>query len=318
MTTSSVRGLIAGLVLLSWTSGCAAEQLDRSAFEPTYEQQFSTAAIPASFGTSYPEMRTCYYYGSQNQNADQPLSARFTARTYGGINNVMVDSVYLPGALTPKVEDGWLCIDAYPLDEQQALTAGQGTRTFASAVVTTQGKFAQAYGYFEIRATLPAVSGTWPAFWLLPVVKTKENGGRLAEIDVFEHYGAPRTLISKNKPVIIDRVGRPFSTLHYLGSEGKEVSKSNSREQSQASTPRLDLAVPHTFGVLWTPTLFTFYCDDAQVFQTPNPGVADPHYMVVNLDVSPNAGPINVADFSNPSTPVRFAVDWMRAWSIKP
>lgn len=317
MTAHLVRIILPGCILAFWTPGFASEQLDRTGFEQTFEQQFSTAADPAGFHAAYPGLRTWYYYGSQNQDADQPQSARFTARTYGGIHNVMVDPSYLPGALTPKVADGWLCIDAYPLDDQQRLTAGQGKKTFASAVVTTQGSFAQTYGYFEIRATLPAVSGTWPAFWLLPVTKTKENNGRLAEIDVFEHYAGTRTLVSQNKPVIIDRVGRPFSTLHYLGPEGKEVSKSNTKEQSKASAPRLDLAVPHVFGVLWTQTSFTFYIDEARTFETPNPGVADPHYLLVNLDVSPNAGPVTTTDYADPAKPVRYAIDWMRAWSIK-
>lgn len=49
-----------------------------------------------------------------------------------------------------------------------------------------EGKgFAQAYGYFEIKAKLPQGMGLWPAFWLIGVDKSNSA----AEIDVMEDYG---------------------------------------------------------------------------------------------------------------------------------
>lgn len=46
--------------------------------------------------------------------------------------------------------------------------------------------FAHQYGYFEMRAKLPAGPGVWPAFWLIGVDKSQYS----SEIDVIEQYGA--------------------------------------------------------------------------------------------------------------------------------
>ncbi len=45
--------------------------------------------------------------------------------------------------------------------------------------------FAQTYGYFEMRAKLPAGEGVWPAFWLMGTERSKYA----VEVDVMEFYG---------------------------------------------------------------------------------------------------------------------------------
>ena len=44
-----------------------------------------------------------------------------------------------------------------------------GSYHYTEGLITSSGKFAQTFGYFEMRAKLPteAGPGTWPAFWLL-------------------------------------------------------------------------------------------------------------------------------------------------------
>ena len=68
------------------------------------------------------------------------------------------------------------------------ITASPGGNTagepYTSGVITTQGSFAQLYGYFDITAELPAGVGSWPAFWLLPQHQTGSQ-----ELDVMEEYG---------------------------------------------------------------------------------------------------------------------------------
>ena len=291
------------------TAVAAGDPLDRSGLAPAYAEEFAAPADPVAFLKAYPDLRTNYYFGHTQRSG--PLSAQFTSRTYPGIRNVMVDALYCPGARSPRVEGGHLVLEAHRLEEPLRATCGNGQRDFASAMVSTQKHFAQVYGYYEIRARLPAQSGTWPAFWLLPTAKTPQNRGRLAEIDVFEHYGGTRTVLSGGtKPVVIDRIGRPFSTVHYL-ENGVEKRATNAQAQSQPPAPRLDLRQFHTFGVLWTSEEFVFYIDERETFRTPNVGVDDPHYIVVNLDVSPNGG--DVAD----DLRAVLEVDWIRAWRLK-
>ena len=53
----------------------------------------------------------------------------------------------------------------------------------------TQGKEAiQPYGYWEMRARIPAASGTWPAFWAIPYDLNAANDNSLSvyEIDTME------------------------------------------------------------------------------------------------------------------------------------
>lgn len=277
------------------------DRLDRSKLVRTFAEEFATTADAKAFVTSYPQLRTNFYFGYQARDKGQDW--QFQSRAYPGTRNVMVDGVYMPGACTPHVMNGMLYLNAYPLLPKDKMTAGQGKRDFASALVTTQGAFAQTFGYFEIKAKLPEQSGTWPAFWLLPVEKTVANQGRLAEVDVFEHYGGTKTVMSGTTPVVIDRVGRPFSTVHTL-IDGVE------KNMGRVPTDRIDLKQFHTFGVLWTPAEFVFYVDDRETFRTPNPGVSDSHYMVVNLDISENAGAVD------PKLKTSLIVDWMRAWRI--
>ena len=71
-----------------------------------------------------------------------------------------------------------------------------GDRQFTSGVLTTYCIFSQAYGYFEMRARLPAGKGLWPAFWLLPTDQSWPP-----EIDIME--------------VLDDNPRKLYGTVHY-------------------------------------------------------------------------------------------------------
>ena len=59
-----------------------------------------------------------------------------------------------------------------------------GLYHYISGLLTTQGRFAQLYGVFQIRLLVPAVRATWPAFWLLPT-----DGSWPPELDGVEILG---------------------------------------------------------------------------------------------------------------------------------
>lgn len=268
----------------------------------TFQEEFLDAAGPGAFPDLYPRWKTNYYFGNQSD---------ITSRGYVGTISIMLDGKFAPQptVLGPMTKDGHLNIFAYRMAPAEFEKYGKGgTHPYAAGVVTTEKSFAQAFGYFEVSAKLPDCSGTRPAFWLLPVAKTPENGGRLAEIDVFEHYGGPITVLSGGtRPVVIDRVGKPVSTLHY-GTVTDEKRLSN----AQKLPPRIDLSRFHTFGLLWTPTAMSFYIDQAETWTIANPGVVDPHYLVLSLDVLNGAG-----DPANCRFPSAMIVDYVRAWTLR-
>jgi beta-glucanase (GH16 family) len=52
--------------------------------------------------------------------------------------------------------------------EQRTVTYGGATRSYATGEVSSFFNFRQQNGYFEARVKYPAVTGLWPAFWLMP------------------------------------------------------------------------------------------------------------------------------------------------------
>ena len=305
-------------------SGCA-DAIPRLGPE-TYHLEFATPASPEQFATLYPGLSTWGYFGDEplKLRPSKPrltLAERFTSRTWPGIQDVYVDPDYCPGAITPKVTSG-LEIDAYRLDTQAGQAAcGQGRRAWASAIVTSQpnpygpdGKlaFAQAYGYFEVEARLPCVPGRWPAFWLLGTLT-----GNNTEIDVFEHYGGS-IAVQSGAPLrsfVINRIGQPFSTIHFTDSAGgrKIVSNASALPKIADAERKAFCDEKHKFGVYWSPTSFQFYVDRRETFSTPNPGITDPHYWVLNMDISPSAGdPMQEPGLS------AYLVYSVRAWALAP
>ena len=268
----------------------------------TFNENFSTPCpVHCNFNALYPNWKTNFYFG------DQSGCGGVSSREYGGVSNVMVDPCFLPDAFGPQAPNGNAYIYAYKFSPADAVAMG---RPYGSQVLTTQHSFAQALGYWEIRAKLPAisgvmVSGTWPAFWLLPTAVTPTNGGRLSEIDIFEEFGGVYTI--PGTKTTIDRRGQPLFTLHY-GVSGNEQKISNWPNNPPAP---IDATQFHVFGFLWTATTMTAYIDQVETFTAPNPGVVDPHYIVLSMDVGGEAG-----DPALGAYPAPLMIDYARVWSL--
>jgi len=52
--------------------------------------------------------------------------------------------------------------------EQRPVTFGGGSYSYATGEVSTFTNYRKQYGYYEARVKYPAVTGLWPAFWLMP------------------------------------------------------------------------------------------------------------------------------------------------------
>jgi len=166
---------------------------------------------------------------------------------------------------------------------------------YVSGILTTQGWFAQKYGYFEIRAKVPVGTGVWPAFWLLA-----DDGGWPPEIDILEGRG--------------QRPGDLVMTTHWrIPATGRIESCG------------FDFLLPdaanrfHDYGMLWQHDRIIYFIDRKPVSDIKVPvGFDDPMYIIVNLAMgSKYFGGVGVVDGESPVM-VEFEIDRISAYQIDP
>lgn len=166
-------------------------------------------------------------------------------------------------------------------------------REFISGLLTSRPSFTQKFGFFEIRARLPAGKALWPAFWLLP-----EDKSWPPEIDVFEVVGQQPDLI--------------VQTVHW-----RDPSAGGQRKASGCRT-RLPTASSqyHQYGVMWDEARLTYYIDRLPVAEiaTP-PGLDKKMYLLMNLAVGGSM--VGRADQDTP-LPAAMSIDWVAAYQRSP
>lgn len=217
---------------------------------------------------------------------------------WNGEQQIYVDPRYGGRATTPlgldpfSVRDGLLSITASRTPP--ALKEVLFNNEYISGILTTQGSFAQKFGYFEIRAKIPVGQGVWPAFWMLA-----NNGGWPPEIDVIEGRG--------------QRPGDLVMTTHWRIPNG--VVKSCGFDFTVPDAP----TAFHDYGVLWLPDRLIYFIDRKPVFDMRVPDTfVDPMYMMVNLAMGTKTLPgVGFVDATSPVT-VAFEIDRISAWQIDP
>ena len=201
-----------------------------------------------------------------------------------------INSNYAPTASVQPwaVNNGVMTLTAAPASASiQPLINGY---QYTSGQINTSQSFSQTYGYFEMRAQLPAGQGLWPAFWLLP-----ENSSWPPEIDAMEMLG--------NNPSVY------YTSIH-SGTASNEVNAGQADGVGDTSTGY------HTYGVDWEPDFITYYFDGQQVYKVATPADMNvPMYMIANLAVG-GGWPGN-ADATTPF-PANMNIDWIRAYSSLP
>ncbi|OQW96640.1 MAG: hypothetical protein BWK77_04070 [Verrucomicrobia bacterium A1] len=135
----------------------------------------------------------------------------------------------------------------------------QGDREYTSGLVETKGKFAQAFGRFEIRAKLPRSQGIWPAHWLLP-----EDGSWPPEIDIMECVGSQPDLVTMSLhmgewPALESQSG------DFIGPDFSQ-----------------DF---HVFALEWAPGELRWTVDDVERFFTTDNVPQVPMYLILNTAV---------------------------------
>jgi beta-glucanase (GH16 family) len=240
-------------------------------------------------GAAWPEARYWGGDGSDFRRKD----------AWNGEQQIYVDPRYsgrstIPLGLDPfKVRNGVLSIIASRTPA--ALKPVLFDNEYISGILTTQGSFAQKYGYFEIRAKVPIGTGVWPAFWMLA-----DDGGWPPEIDVMEGRG--------------QLVGDTVMTTHW-----------RIRPTGYVQHCGFDFQVPgassgfHNYGALWTQDRIVYFIDRQPVEDIKVPiGFDDPMYMIVNLAMG--AKYFTGVGFVTPESPetVAFEIDRISAYQIDP
>ncbi|HWU22338.1 MAG TPA: glycoside hydrolase family 16 protein [Nocardioides sp.] len=175
---------------------------------------------------------------------------------------------------------------------------GSFTTSYTGAHVGTVGKWAQAYGRYDVRARYPkSGSGLHGGYWLYPAKLTYGAWPASGEIDVAEWWSSVPTTV--------------LPTLHYSGS---------TQADSGSACTVADPTVWHDYALVWEPTQMQFSIDGQVCFTdswTPNsPLVApqpfdQPFNIIMNMAVDDTT---NNAVTSTTTLPATYEVDYVKAW----
>lgn len=211
----------------------------------TFDDEFNTFAPYTGFAGTW---QTGYWWG----------------RTNPGTREIEYYADHSPGTGPFAVHDGALHIAAAP-------SAGNELGLpYVSGIITTFPTFSQRFGFFEMRAQLPAGKAMWPAFWLAATDKSWPP-----ELDVMEALG---------------QTPHEYSMNTHSGAGGRDLHQTPHR-----ATVIPDLTAGfHIYGVDWEGDRVTWYFDGkAMATSVTPPDLNKPMYVIANLAVAgdPRYGP---------------------------
>lgn len=182
-----------------------------------------------------------------------------------------------------------------------------GTKSYTSGRINTQGKHDFKYGYFECRAKVPTGKGYLPAFWMMP---TDENlygqWPKCGEIDIMEVMG--------------QETNKAYGTIHY----GEPHDQSQGTYTVDAKDNFADQY--HTYACDWEPGKITWYIDGVKYHEESDwfsaksgqgevtyPAPFDqPFYMILNLAVGGSW--VGYPDESTTYDDQEFAIDYVKVY----
>jgi beta-glucanase (GH16 family) len=211
-----------------------------------------------------------------------PTASNGASLPSNGEEEWYINSNYGPtqGVKPWTVNNGVLTITATPTPSW--LSGSVNNYSYVSGELNTYHSFTQTYGYFEMRAQLPAGQGFWPAFWLMP-----EDGSWPPELDIMEALGQnPNYLVTTSHSA-------------YAG-----------MESLWTQVPNMTTGY-HTYGMDWEPDYITWYFDGKAVYQIATPAdMNKPMYIIANLAVGGNwPGPAD--GYSS----AQYNIDYIRAYA---
>jgi beta-glucanase (GH16 family) len=192
-----------------------------------------------------------------------------------------------PAPQTLAVRDGVLQLTAHRVAESQESAIWD--YQYASGMVSSHRLYRQTYGYFEMRARLPAGRGLWPAFWLLP-----QSGRWPPELDVLEALG--------------DDTHAYYASYHAGVGAGRTT-------RTSKIEPGADLSAGfHDYGLLWTREALIYFFDGEEVARYPTPAdMHEPMYLLLNLAIG---GVWAGAPDARTQFPARYEIDAVRVYRL--
>lgn len=178
--------------------------------------------------------------------------------------------------------------------------------------ISTQGKFEQKYGYFEVCCKLPKGAGIWSAFWMMcDGVGIVDGSGRDGtEIDIFE---SPFYTVSNKKNCI-------QSALHYDGYD-------EDHQQETVHTTHVYGKDPYetfnTYGLEWNEAEYIFYINGVECARSDFGGVSQvPEYLILSVEIGGENGiPADSwcgdSITTNTDEITDFVVDYVRVYQYK-
>jgi beta-glucanase (GH16 family) len=202
-----------------------------------------------------------------------------------------------------SVNNGILTITAKPTDP--AITQYAGGQPYTSGQVSTFNEFSQTYGYFEMRAKLPAGVGIGSSFMLL----AKDNVWP-PEIDILEVMGRDPTAL--------------FTTAHSASASADHTAVSWNANgpiySMQGWSRTADLSADfHTYGLNWQPDKITWYLDGEKLFEMNTPSdMHRPMYMLASPGIGEPPGFSGWTGTPAPNATAQMQIDYFRAYTDAP
>jgi beta-glucanase (GH16 family) len=175
-----------------------------------------------------------------------------------------------------------------------------GGMNYTSSRLVSKNGSDMLYGRIEVKAKIPAGTGTWPAIWMLPNDYAYGAWPNSGEIDIMEHVGYDPNNIH-------------FSVHNQLFNSGN----------SKTSTLNIPTATTdfHVYRADWTPTAIKGYYDDKLVFTYANDGKGwagwpydKPFHVLLNLAIGGNWGGVKGVD--DTIFPAAMQVDYVRFYKM--
>jgi beta-glucanase (GH16 family) len=198
-----------------------------------------------------------------------------------------------------RIADGMLYLDGMRAPLRMQVNGKDTIVPFQVGLITSDPGFSCQYGYFEIKARIPAAPAVWPAFWLTPV------SGWPPEIDIFEMYGRKH---GRN-------INRTSMSLHYGTIEGG----TKSQQIRFLGLPENIHTQFYRYACLWEPDRIRFYFNGFLIGQIRlNPDLA--RYlqtdMYVVLNQSFHDKYLQYLPSNMPASSL--VVDYIRVYGLKP